>query len=119
MFLHVSETPEYGMGAGERLQLSVQNVFCYHETHVLQPCCWASNQLSLGIYQYCNWRLNHLLIQQIYIRHLLCARDFSRARAHNREQNKTPVLMERMLKWRQEDSTPDKEVNYNIEYVGW
>lgn len=107
------------MGAGEWLQLSVQNVFCYHETHVLQPCCWASNQLSLGIYQYCNWRLNHLLIQQIYIRHLLCARDFSRARARNREQNKTPVLMERMLKWRREDSTLDKEVNYNIEYVGW
>ena len=113
------KTLSMGWGRGNGFSSVFRMYFVIMKLMCFSLCCWASNQLSLRIYQYCNWHLNHLLIQQIYIRHLLCARDFSRGRAHNSEQNKTPFLMEHMLKWRQVDSKPDKEVNYNIEYVGW
>jgi len=113
------KTLSMGWGRGNSFSSVFRMYFVIMKLMCFSLCCGASNQLSLRIYQYCNWHLNHLLIQQIYIRHLLCARDFSRGRAHNSEQNKTPVLMEHMFKWRQVDSKLDKEVNYSIEYIGW
>lgn len=59
-----------------------------------------------------NQHLNPSFIQQVFIRHLLYARDCSQARAYSSEQNnKNPVLLELMCKWR--------EVIYSVNRINW